>query len=56
VTTSNIPAEYGNKLAGLVAVTSRSGLEIPKAGSVTLSGGSFSTSRPGRVAATFIDR
>ena len=43
VTTSNIPAEYGNKLAGLVAVTSRSGLEIPKAGSVTLSGGSFST-------------
>ncbi|MEK6302340.1 MAG: TonB-dependent receptor [Acidobacteriota bacterium] len=43
VTTSNIPAEYGNKLAGLIAVTTRSGLEIPKAGSVTLSGGSFST-------------
>ncbi|HWO02285.1 MAG TPA: TonB-dependent receptor [Blastocatellia bacterium] len=43
VSTSNIPAEYGNKLAGLVAVTTRSGLEIPKSGSVTLSGGSFST-------------
>jgi TonB-dependent receptor-like protein/carboxypeptidase family protein len=43
VTTANIPAEYGNKLAGLIAVTTRSGLEIPKAGSVTLSGGSFST-------------
>ncbi|HEY3137980.1 MAG TPA: TonB-dependent receptor [Blastocatellia bacterium] len=43
VSTANIPAEYGNKLAGIVAVTSRSGLEIPNAGSVTLSGGSFST-------------
>lgn len=43
ITTANIPAEYGNKLAGIIAVTSRSGLEIPKAGSVTLSGGSFST-------------
>lgn len=43
VSTANIPAEYGNKLAGIVAVTSRSGLEIPNAGGVTLSGGSFST-------------
>lgn len=43
VTTANIPAEYGNKLAGIIEVTSRSGLEIPKAGSVTLSGGSFDT-------------
>ena len=43
VTTANIPAEYGNKLAGIIEVTSRSGLEIPKAGSVTLSGGSFGT-------------
>lgn len=43
VSTANIPAEYGNKLAGIVTVTSRSGLEIPNAGSVTLSGGSFST-------------
>lgn len=43
VTTANVPAEYGNKLAGIIEVTSRSGLEIPKAGSVTLSGGSFNT-------------
>jgi len=43
VTTANIPAEYGNKLAGIIEVTSRSGLEIPKAGGVTLSGGSFNT-------------
>jgi outer membrane receptor for Fe3+-dicitrate len=43
VTTANIPAEYGNKLAGIIEVTSRSGLEIPKTGSVTLSGGSFGT-------------
>jgi outer membrane receptor protein involved in Fe transport len=43
VSTANIPAEYGNKLAGIIAVTTRSGLEIPKSGSVTLSGGSFSS-------------
>lgn len=43
VSTANIPAEYGDKLAGIVAVTSRSGLEIPQSGSVTLSGGSFSS-------------
>jgi hypothetical protein len=43
VTTANIPAEYGNKLAGVVAVNSRTGLEIPASGSVTLSGGSFSS-------------
>jgi hypothetical protein len=41
VTTANIRAEYGNKLAGIVDVTSRSGLEIPNTGSVTFSGGSF---------------
>ena len=43
VTTSNIPAEYGNKLAGIIAVTSRSGLEIPTSGSLTFTGGSFNT-------------
>jgi len=43
IATANIPAEYGNKLGGVIAVTSRSGLEIPTSGSVTLSGGSFST-------------
>jgi hypothetical protein len=41
VTTSNIPAEYGNKLSGIIAVNSRSGREIPNEGNVTLSGGSF---------------
>jgi len=43
VTTANIPAEYGNKLAGIVSVVSRSGLEVPASGSVTLSGGSFAS-------------
>lgn len=43
VTTANIPAEYGNKLAGVINVTTRSGLEIPKSGNVTFSGGSFET-------------
>lgn len=43
VTTSNIPAEYGNKLAGVVAVTTRSGLEIPISGSLNFTGGSFNT-------------
>ncbi|MGA9768209.1 MAG: TonB-dependent receptor [Blastocatellia bacterium] len=43
IATAYIPAEYGNKLGGVIAVTSRSGLEIPTSGSVTLSGGSFST-------------
>jgi hypothetical protein len=43
VSTANIPAEYGNKLAGVIAVTSRSGLELPTWGSLTMSGGSFST-------------
>ena len=39
VTTGNVPAEYGNKLAGLIAVTTRSGLEIPKSGDVSYSVG-----------------
>jgi TonB dependent receptor/Carboxypeptidase regulatory-like domain/TonB-dependent Receptor Plug Domain len=43
VSTANIQAEYGNKLAGLIEVTTRSGLEIEKSGNVTLSGGSFNT-------------
>jgi hypothetical protein len=43
ISTGNIAAEYGNRLGGVIAVTSRSGLEIPTSGSVTLSGGSFST-------------
>jgi hypothetical protein len=43
VTTSNIPAEYGNKLSGIIAINSRSGREIPEEGNVSLSGGSFNT-------------
>jgi hypothetical protein len=43
VTTSNIPAEYGNKLAGVIAVTTRSGLETPNSGSLNFTGGSFNT-------------
>ncbi|HEY0547026.1 MAG TPA: TonB-dependent receptor [Pyrinomonadaceae bacterium] len=43
VQTSNIPAEYGNKLAGVVAVTTRSGLETETGGDVTAAGGSFNT-------------
>ena len=43
IATANIPAEYGSRLGGVIAVTSRSGLEIPASGGVTLSGGSFST-------------
>jgi outer membrane receptor protein involved in Fe transport len=43
ISTAYLPAEYGNKLAGVIAVTTRSGLEIPTQGSLTLSGGSFST-------------
>ncbi len=44
ISTANIPAEYGNKLAGVVAVNTRSGLELSKPeGNVSFSGGSFST-------------
>ncbi len=43
ISTASIPAEYGNKLAGIVAVNSRTGLEIPTSGSVTFAGGSFSS-------------
>jgi hypothetical protein len=43
VTTANVPAEYGNKLAGIIAVNTRSGLEMPMSGNVTFSGSSFNT-------------
>lgn len=43
ISTAYIPAEYGNKLAGIIAVSSRSGRELPTQGSVTLAGGSFAT-------------
>ncbi len=50
VLTGGIPAEFGDKLAGIVNVNTRSGLEMPTQGSVTFSGGSFST---GEVSADF---
>ena len=50
VLTGGIPAEFGDKLAGVVNVNTRSGLEGPTQGAVSFSGGSFST---GEVAADF---
>ena len=50
VLTGGIPAEFGDKLAGVINVNTRSGLEGPTQGGVSFSGGSFST---GEVAADF---
>lgn len=43
VLTGGIPAEFGDKLGGVINVNTRSGLESPTQGAVTFSGGSFST-------------
>src|ERR1044071_2198725 len=48
--TGGIPAEFGDKLAGVINVNTRSGLEGPTQGGVSFSGGSFST---GEAAADF---
>ena len=50
VLTGGIPAEFGDKLAGIINVNTRSGLEGPTQAGLSLSGGSFST---GEVAADF---
>jgi len=50
VLTGGIPAEFGDKLAGVINVNTRSGLEGPTQGGISLSGGSFST---GEVAVDF---
>ena len=50
VLTGGIPAEFGDKLAGVINVNTRSGLEGPTQGALSFSGGSFST---GEVAADF---
>ena len=50
VLTGGIPAEFGDKLAGVINVNTRSGLEGPTQGGVSFSGGSFST---GEVATDF---
>lgn len=53
VLTGGISAEFGDKLGGVVNVNTRSGRETPTQGSVTLSGGSFST---GEIGANFSTR
>jgi outer membrane receptor protein involved in Fe transport len=50
VLTGGIPAEFGDRLAGVINVNTRSGLESPTQGSLSFSGGSFST---GEIAADF---
>jgi outer membrane receptor protein involved in Fe transport len=47
VLTGGIPAEFGDKLAGVINVNTRSGLEGPTQGGLTFSGGSFSTGEVG---------
>ncbi|MGI9108027.1 MAG: TonB-dependent receptor [Pyrinomonadaceae bacterium] len=53
VLTGGIPAEFGDKLGGVVNVNTRSGRETPTQGGITLSGGSFST---GEIGADFSTR
>ncbi|MBD0371660.1 MAG: TonB-dependent receptor [Pyrinomonadaceae bacterium] len=43
VLTGGIPAEFGDKLAAVVNVNTRSGLEVPTQGGISLSSGSFRT-------------
>lgn len=50
VLTGGLPAEFGDKLAGVINVNTRSGLEGPTQGGLSFSGGSFST---GEAAADF---
>src|ERR1044072_5331126 len=41
--TGGVPAEFGARLAGVINVNTRSGLEGPTQGGISISGGSFST-------------
>jgi outer membrane receptor protein involved in Fe transport len=50
VLTGGIPAEFGDKLAGVINVNTRSGLEGPTQAGLSFSGGSFSS---GEIAADF---
>ncbi|HYJ47928.1 MAG TPA: TonB-dependent receptor, partial [Pyrinomonadaceae bacterium] len=47
VLTGGIPAEFGDKLAGVININTRSGLETPTQGGIYFSGGSFSTGEVG---------
>ena len=52
VLTGGIPAEFGDRLAGVINVNTRSGLEGPTQGGISFSGGSFSTGEIGADFAT----
>jgi len=52
VLTGGIPAEFGDRLAGVISVNTRSGLEGPTQVGVSFSGGSFSTGEIGADFAT----
>lgn len=52
VLTGGIPAEFGDKLGGVISVNTRSGLEGPTQGGLSFSGGSFSTGEVGADFAT----
>jgi outer membrane receptor protein involved in Fe transport len=52
VLTGGLPAEFGDRLAGVFNVNTRSGLEGPTQGGVSFSGGSFSTGEVGADFAT----
>jgi outer membrane receptor for ferrienterochelin and colicin len=52
VLTGGIPAEFGDRLAGVINVNTRSGLETPTQGGLTFSAGSFSTGELGADFAT----
>ena len=41
VITGNLPAEFGERTAGIINLTTKSGLEMPWNGGLSLSGGSF---------------
>jgi outer membrane receptor protein involved in Fe transport len=56
VLTGGIPAEFGDRLAGVINVNTRSGLEGPTQGGVSFSGGSFSTGEIGADFATHTKR
>ena len=47
IITGNVPAEYGGKLSAVVNVNTKSGLEMPWNGSLSLGGGSFSNGEIG---------
>ena len=52
VLTGGIPAEFGDKLGGIINVNTRSGLEGPTQGGLSFSGGSFSSGEVGADFAT----